>query len=60
MSKSVYDIDWADLIKSGSKLYVSQLDKYLNKVAGFSKVQGFTKDRRDSQRDSQRTKKQRP
>jgi hypothetical protein len=58
MSKSVYDIDWADLIKSGSleKLYVSQLDKYLNKVAGFSKVKGFTKDRRDSQR----TKKQRP
>ena len=52
LSKSVSDIKWDELIKSGSiqKLYVSQLDMYLVGLVGYSKAdilaKGFTKEKK--------------
>ena len=49
LSKSVDEIDWKDAIETGKidKMYVSQLDLYLEKVAGFQNkalhAKGFTK-----------------
>lgn len=49
LSKSVDEIDWKDAIETGKidKMYVSQLDLYLEKVAGFPNkafhAKGFTK-----------------